>query len=60
MGCRMGLHGWGFHEAKLDSKAVKLRLPSVERMTLEAQKSMGRSNKAFHQSIQLKVEFIFV
>jgi hypothetical protein len=56
----MGLHGWGFHEAKLDSKAVKLRLPSVERMTLEAQKSMGRSNKAFHQSIQLKVEFIFV
>jgi hypothetical protein len=32
------LHVWGFHEAKLDSKAVKLRLPYLERMILEAYK----------------------
>jgi len=32
------LHVWGFHEAKLDSKAVEMRLPYVERMVLEAEK----------------------
>ena len=32
------LHVWGFHEAKLDSRAVKLRAPDVERMVLEADK----------------------
>jgi sulfatase maturation enzyme AslB (radical SAM superfamily) len=32
------LHVWGFHEAKLDSKAVKVRLPYLERMILETQK----------------------
>jgi hypothetical protein len=32
------LHVWGFHEAKLDSKAVKVRLPYLERMILEAYK----------------------
>jgi hypothetical protein len=32
------LHVWGFHEAKLDSKAVEIRLPYVERMVLEAEK----------------------
>ena len=37
------LHVWGFHEAKLDSKAVKLRLPGIERMTLEAQKTIGKN-----------------
>jgi hypothetical protein len=32
------LHVWGFHEAKLDSKAVEMRLPYVERMVLEAER----------------------
>jgi len=32
------LHVWGFHEAMLDSKAVEIRLPYVERMVLEAEK----------------------
>jgi hypothetical protein len=32
------LHVWGFHEAKLDSKVVEMRLPYVERMVLEAEK----------------------
>ncbi len=32
------LHVWGFHEAKLDSKAVEMRLPYVERMVLETEK----------------------
>ena len=32
------LHVWGFHEAKLNSKAVKVRLPYLERMILETQK----------------------
>jgi hypothetical protein len=32
------LHVWGFHEAKLDSKAVKIRVPYIERMVLEAKK----------------------
>ena len=32
------LHVWGFHEAKLDSKAVEIRLPYVERMVLEVEK----------------------
>jgi hypothetical protein len=32
------LHVWGFHEAKLDSKAVEMRLQYVERMVLEAEK----------------------
>jgi hypothetical protein len=35
------LHVWGFHEAKLDSKAVEIRLPYVERMVLEAEKIIG-------------------
>ena len=32
------LHVWGFHEAKLEPDGVKDRLPSVERMIMEAQK----------------------
>jgi hypothetical protein len=41
------LHVWGFHEAKLDSKAVKIRLPYVERMVLEAEKIIrGRVGKS--------------
>ncbi len=32
------LHVWGFHEAKLDSNAVEMRLPYVERMVLEAER----------------------
>jgi len=32
------LHVWGFHEGELDSRAVKLRAPSVEKMALEAEK----------------------
>ncbi len=33
------LHVWGFHEAKLDSEAVKRRLPYIEKM-VEAAKSV--------------------
>jgi hypothetical protein len=41
------LHVWGFHEAKLDSKAVEIRLPYVERMVLEAEKIIrGRVGKS--------------
>jgi hypothetical protein len=32
------VHIWGFHEAKLNSKAVKIRVPYIERMVLEAKK----------------------
>ena len=32
------VHVWGFHEAKLNSKAVKIRVPYIERMVLEAKK----------------------
>jgi hypothetical protein len=32
------LHVWGFHEAKLDSKAVEMRLPYVERIVLETER----------------------
>jgi hypothetical protein len=35
------LHVWGFHEAKLDSKAVEMRLPYVERIVLEAERIAG-------------------
>jgi hypothetical protein len=34
------LHVWGFHEAKFDSEDVKEVLPVVERMVLEAQKTV--------------------
>ena len=41
------LHVWGFHEAKLDSKAVEMRLPYVERMVLEVEKIIrGRVGKS--------------
>jgi hypothetical protein len=41
------LHVWGFHEAKLDSKAVEIRLPYIERMVLEAEKIIrGRVGKS--------------
>jgi hypothetical protein len=41
------LHVLGFHEAKLDSKAVEIRLPYVERMVLEAEKIIrGRVGKS--------------
>jgi hypothetical protein len=41
------LHVWGFHEAKLDSKAVEIRLPYVERMVLEAERIVrGRVGKS--------------
>jgi hypothetical protein len=32
------VHVWGFHEAKLNSKAVRIRVPYIERMVLEAKK----------------------
>ena len=32
------LHVWGFHEAKLDARAVGLRAPYVERMVREARR----------------------
>jgi len=32
------LHVWGFHEAKFDSEAVRMRLRDIERMVEEAEK----------------------
>ena len=32
------LHVWGFHEAKFDSEAVRVRLPYVERIVEEAKR----------------------
>jgi hypothetical protein len=32
------LHVWGFHEAKFDSEAVKVRLPAIERIVEEAKR----------------------
>jgi hypothetical protein len=32
------LHVWGFHEAKLESDDIRIRLPHIERMVSEAQK----------------------
>jgi hypothetical protein len=32
------LHVWGFHEAKFDSEAVKIRLPYVEQIVEEAKR----------------------
>jgi hypothetical protein len=32
------LHVWGFHEAKFDSEAVKIRLPYIEKIVEEAKK----------------------
>jgi hypothetical protein len=32
------IHVWGFHEAKLNSKAIKIRVPYIERMILKAKK----------------------
>jgi hypothetical protein len=34
------LHVWGFHEAKFDSEDVKEVLPDVEKMVLEARKTV--------------------
>jgi exonuclease VII small subunit len=39
------LHVWGFHEAKLNSKAVKLRLPDVEKMISEAQEIVKKQGE---------------
>jgi hypothetical protein len=35
------LHVWGFHEAKLDSKAVELRVRYVERTVIETKELVG-------------------
>ena len=32
------LHVWGFHEAELDSEAVTIRLPQIERMVEETRR----------------------
>jgi hypothetical protein len=32
------LHVWGFHEAKFDPEAVKVRLPAIERIVEEAKR----------------------
>jgi hypothetical protein len=34
------LHVWGFHEAKFDPEDVKVRLPDVERIVLEARRAV--------------------
>ena len=36
------LHVWGFHEAKLDTTAVRLRLPDIERVVKDAQRVIQR------------------
>lgn len=36
------LQVWGFHEAKFDSNAVRVRAPYVERIVEEAQKRAAR------------------
>jgi len=36
------LHVWGFHEAKLDSDAVRERWPDIEKMVGEAQRVVER------------------
>jgi Archaeal PaREP1/PaREP8 family. len=36
------LHVWGFHEAKLDATAVRLRLPDIERVVKDAQRVIQR------------------
>jgi hypothetical protein len=38
------LHVWGFHEAKLDSNAVKERVPDIERMISETRKIIYGNN----------------
>uniref|UniRef100_A0A7C1GIY8 Superfamily I DNA and RNA helicase and helicaseubunit n=1 Tax=Thermofilum adornatum TaxID=1365176 RepID=A0A7C1GIY8_9CREN len=38
------LHVWGFHEAKLDSEAVKERIPDIERMVTETRKIIYGNN----------------
>jgi len=38
------LHIWGFHEAKLDSEAVKERMPDIERMISETRKFIYGNN----------------
>jgi hypothetical protein len=38
------LHVWGFHEAKLDSNAVKGRVPDIERMISETRKIIYGNN----------------
>jgi hypothetical protein len=43
------LHVWGFHEAKLDSKAVEIRLPYVERIVLETERVI-RGNERYRCS----------
>jgi hypothetical protein len=35
------LRVWGFHEAKLDADSVKERAPDIERMVLEAKKTLS-------------------
>ena len=37
------LHVWGFHEAKLDSEDVRVRLPYVERIVNETTKIVRMS-----------------
>jgi hypothetical protein len=36
------LHVWGFHEAKFDSEDVRVRVPDIEKIVLEAQKLIKR------------------
>jgi len=38
------LHVWGFHEAKLDSDAVKERMPDIERMISETRRIIYGNN----------------
>jgi hypothetical protein len=33
---------WGFHEAKLDSEAIRIRIPYVERIVVEAREAVKR------------------
>jgi len=37
------LHVWGFHEGKLDVEAVKMRMPTVEKLVETAKKTLTSS-----------------
>ena len=39
------LHVWGFHEEKLDSEAVRIRLPYIEGMVKETQEALQATSK---------------
>jgi hypothetical protein len=39
------LHAWGFHEAKLDSESVKMRMKYIESMLEKTRKISGEGHR---------------